>query len=179
MPWSLRRPQQTGHLHFLTFSCYRRLPKLGTRASRERFEASLESTRVSYELSILGYVVMPEHVHLLVTEPASQPLSKAVQALKQSVSRQLGNREPFWQVRYYDFNVFTERKRIQKLRYMHRNPVMRDLARRPEDWPWSSFQSYATGLQRTVTISLPASRVLANEDPSGIDPIATKPGAPS
>src|ERR1700724_171104 len=105
MPWSLRRLQQTGHLHFLTFSCYRRLPKLATPAARDRFEASLESTRQSYEFNVLGYVVMPEHVHLLVTEPPSQPLSKAIQALKQSVSRQLGNGEPFWQARYYDFNV--------------------------------------------------------------------------
>jgi putative transposase len=179
MPWSLRRLQQTGHLHFLTFSCYRRLPKLGTPAARERFEASLESTRVSYELSILGYVVMPEHVHLLVTEPASQPLSKAMQALKQSVSRQLCNGEPFWEARYYDFNVFTEGKRIEKLRYMHRNPVRRGLVKRPEDWPWSSFHSYATGIQRIVTISLSSSIGLPNDDENCSDPVATKPGAPS
>ena len=67
---------------------------------------------------------MPEHVHLLVSEPQRGTLARALQALKQSVARRLiGNREHFWQARYYDFNVWTEKKRIEKLRYMHRNPV--------------------------------------------------------
>ena len=48
----------------------------------------------------------------------------------------------FWQARFYDFNVWTERKRVEKLRYMHRNPVMRGLANSPEDWRWSSFRWY-------------------------------------
>jgi putative transposase len=59
---------------------------------------------------------------------------------------------PFWQARYYDFNVFTERKHIEKLRYIHRNPVKRGLVERPEDWQWSSFRHYATGERGTVEI---------------------------
>jgi hypothetical protein len=51
----------------------------------------------------------------------------------------------FWQVRYYDFPVWTEAKRIEKLRYIHRNSVRRGLAKRPEDWKWNSFVHYATG----------------------------------
>jgi putative transposase len=78
MPPSLRRYQQTGHLHFITFSCYRRQPKLGTSAARSRFEESLEQTRRSYGVGVLGYVVMPEHVHLLVSEPEKGPLSIAI-----------------------------------------------------------------------------------------------------
>jgi hypothetical protein len=50
-----------------------------------------------------------------------------------------------WQKRFYDFNVWTERKRIEKLRYMHRNPVKRGLAASPELWDWSSFRAYALG----------------------------------
>ena len=49
------------------------------------------------------------------------------------------------QARYYDFNVWTEGKRIEKLCYMHRNPVARGLVARPKDWPWSSFRHYLTG----------------------------------
>ena len=45
----------------------------------------------------------------------------------------------FWQARFYDFNVWTERKRIEKLRYIHRNPVERGLVSSPEQWRWSSF----------------------------------------
>jgi putative transposase len=59
---------------------------------------------------------------------------------------------PFWQARYYDFNVWTEEKRVEKLRYMHRNPVKRGLVEKPEDWPWSSFRHYATGSEGPVEI---------------------------
>ena len=50
-----------------------------------------------------------------------------------------------WQARFYDFNVWSERKRIEKLRYMHRNPVKRGLVSSPEEWRWSSFRFYMFG----------------------------------
>ena len=51
-------------------------------------------------------------------------------------------RRPFWQARFYDFNVWTAKKRVEKLRYMHRNPVKRGLVSSPEQWPWSSYRFY-------------------------------------
>jgi|ERR1035437_5117424 putative transposase len=63
-----------------------------------------------------------------------------------------GGREHFWQARYYDFNVWTKRKRVEKLRYMHRNPVKRGLVEKPEDWAWSSFRHYLTGVEGVVEI---------------------------
>jgi putative transposase len=154
VPSGLRRFHQTGQMHFVTFSCYRRQPKLATARSCCVFEQSLEQTRRAYSFYVAGYVVMPEHVHLLLTEPAVAPLSKAIQALKQSVSRSLALRapEPFWQARYYDFNVWSNDKRIEKLRYIHRNPVKRGLVERPEEWEWSSFRHYATGIECAVEI---------------------------
>jgi putative transposase len=94
---------------------------------------------------------MPEHAHLLVGEPLRVPLSSAIQALKISVARRRTERS-FWLPRYYDFNVHNEEKRIEKLRYMHRNPVVRGLVAKPEDWPWSSFRHNATGLKGSVEI---------------------------
>ena len=58
-----------------------------------------------------------------------------------------------WQKRFYDFNVYSERKRIEKLRYMHRNPVKRGLVIEPGQWEWSSFLSYAIGEQGKVKIN--------------------------
>jgi putative transposase len=118
------------------------------------FERSLEQVRVKYGLYVTGYVAMPEHVHLLVSEPRVAVLATALQSLKQSVARRLNLRgaEPFWQDRYYDFNVYSERKRVEKLRYIHRNPVVRGLVTAPEDWAWSSFRHYATGVEGVVEI---------------------------
>ncbi len=94
---------------------------------------------------------LPRHVHLLVNEPGRSTLANAVKALKLSVSLRR-NVRPFWQSHYYDFNVFTNKKRIEKLRYIHGNPVARGLVEKPDDWSWSSFRHYATGMDGTVEI---------------------------
>jgi putative transposase len=151
MTRGLIRYHQAGCFHFVTFSCYHRLAYLGTATARRLFERSLEAMRKRYDFVVCGYVVMPEHVHLLLGEPKEALLSKAIQALKLSVSVQSRQR-PFWQARYYDFNVHNEAKRVEKLRYMHRNPVMRGLVEKPEQWRWSSFMHYATGVEGTVEI---------------------------
>ncbi len=103
-----------------------------------------------FRFLLIGYVVMPEHVHLLVSEPKKGNLSKVLQVLKQKVSRSLRKpaRKPsaqlslafaattdspaFWQRRFYDFNVWSERKVREKLDYMHRNPVQRKLVSHPQ-----------------------------------------------
>src|SRR5271155_3982164 len=102
MTKGLIRYHEAGDLHFVTFSCHARQPYLGTEAARDLFEQSLESMRLRYDFFLTGYVVMPEHVHLLISEPKGALLAKTLQALKLSVAVQREER-PFWQARYYDF----------------------------------------------------------------------------
>jgi putative transposase len=158
-----------------------------TDASRRLFESTLERMRNNFRVRVYAYVVMPEHIHLLVSEPEhvkldegapfkacpepvegpalglggdvcslSHPmpyrLADALKSLKQSVSRQLITRDHFWQKRYYDFNIRNHSQFLEKIRYIHRNPVKRGLCERPEDWEWSSFRHYATGCEGRVTI---------------------------
>jgi len=148
-------------LHFVTFSCYRRRPYLESVRARNRFVRILDEVRVRHRFALLGYVVMPEHVHLLIGEPAEGNPSKVLQVLKQKVSRCLrGNRTisarqlrlsfasegeeapAFWQRRFYDFNVWSAKKIFEKLEYMHDNPVKRKLVSHPKAWPWSSWSHY-------------------------------------
>jgi len=154
MPSRLKRFQRTGNFHFITFSCHRRQPLLAERNGYSAFEQALEQVRQRFAMVVAGYVLMPEHVHLLVNEPSSGSLVSAIQVLKQTVSRAL--KQPgetqFWQARYYDFNVHSDAKRIEKLHYMHQNPVARGLVTQPEDWPWSSFRHHATGYTGAVEI---------------------------
>ncbi len=142
-----KRYQNEGHLHFLTFSTHGRAPILPDHFLT--FEHSLEQTRRRYRLDVHGFVLMPEHVHLLVSEPATDPLSKAIQALKLSVSKQAPT-QPFWQTRYYDFNVFSREKRLEKLLYMHQNPVTRGLVLEPQHWLHSSCRHYLSGEPHAV-----------------------------
>ena len=155
MPWGLERYQQTRELDFVTFSCYDRKPQMDNPQARDIFVQTLETVRGWYGCWIVGYVVMPEHVHMLVSEPERKNLALVLQMVKQMVSRRIQAapaKHPFWLERYYDFNVWSEEKRVEKLRYIHRNPVKRGLVARPEDWLWSSFRHYLTGEEGTVEI---------------------------
>lgn len=147
------RYQHQSCLHFITFSCYQRMQLLDNAAACV-FERELERVRKWYGCYISGYVVMPEHVHLLISEPERGELSTVMQMLKQIISRKLRSASAarFWQVRYYDFPVWSEKKRVEKLRYIHRNPVKRGLVSRAEDWQWSSFVHYMTGVEGAVEI---------------------------
>jgi putative transposase len=164
-------------LHFITCSCYGRRPGLGTASRRDLFLAVLERVRRQYRFVVIGYVVMPEHFHLLITEPQIGNPSTVMQALKLGFARRVlaesaraqvskgarpgapgftppGFAAPgfvekssshVWSARFYDFNVYKERKRVEKLRYIHRNPVERSLVAEADQWLWSSFRSYAYG----------------------------------
>ena len=165
MPKGLKRYYGLGHLHFVTFSCYRRLPLLGTAQARDLFVRTLEAMRERHDFLLVGYVAMPEHVHLLIGEPAKGTPSTVLKALKQCVSRDLreqtrgsasagGDRclPHFWQPRFHDFNVHSAGKKREKLDYMHANPVKRGLVENPLDWVWSSASFYATGVPGSVRI---------------------------
>lgn len=172
MPKRLKRYYGAGHLHFITCSCYQRRPLLGRARARTLFVRVLDEVRERYRFRLVGYVVMPDHIHLLMSEPEVGTPSTVMQVLKQRVSRRLRRKRPdvptlhkakggaparqlrlwgeadvptlqtakggappgkgraptlprFWQRRFYDFNVWSRKKRIEKLHYMHVNPVKR------------------------------------------------------
>lgn len=154
MPTGLKRFQQTKQFHFVTFSCYKRQPFLRTPEAKDIVERFLEQTRKQQGLCIAGYVLMPEHVHLLTNEPAQDTLATFLQIFKQLSARKLKSldQRQFWQLRYYDFNVSSEKKYTEKLRYIHRNPVARGLVAKPEDYRWSSFVHYASGQPGPIEI---------------------------
>ncbi len=152
MPTGLKRYHHSGQFHFLTFSCYHRKPLLTTPESKHTVEQILEETRAQQGLLVIAYVLMPEHVHLLTDEPVQGTIAtflqilkqRSTQALKQSADKQ------FWHTRYYDRNVRTHEETIEKIEYIHRNPVKRGLVQTPEDYPWSSARAYLLGDSRQV-----------------------------
>ena len=165
----LKRHYGQGNLHFLTFSCYRRRPFFATPRARNVFVKYLDGVRKEKRFLLLGFVVMPEHVHLLVSEPQQGDLSTALQVLKQQVARRLlkmktaqlqlefagpDEERHLWQRRFYDFNVWSEGKFNQKLKYMHANPVKRRLVLQPKDWPWSSWSHYSNEEGGLIRIDL-------------------------
>jgi putative transposase len=150
------------------------LPLFASVRSKNVFVKILDEVRDRYGFLLAGYVVMPEHVHLLISEPARETPSTVMQVLKQRVSRRLRRQTrkrttaaqlnllfgrvdhslpQFRQPRFYDFrvrallgarrkNVWSQKKFVEKLQYMHLNPLKRKLVAHPKDWPWSSFSFY-------------------------------------
>ena len=168
MPQGLKRYYGAGHLHFITCSCYQRRAWLGTARRRDLFLRILEETRQKYGFVVVGYVVMPEHFHLLISKPQVGDPSKVMQVVKQrfaqrvlrprrkgSAQRSLfeGHSLHVWQARFYDFNVWTEHKRVEKLGYMHRNPLTCGLVLEPQQWAWSSFRWYGCGEMGPVRLN--------------------------
>ena len=171
MPKGLKRFYGKGDLHFLTFSCYQRLPLLGSARARNLFVHALGKIRDRYGFLLVGYVVMPNHVHLLMSESSQATPSVVLKVLKQRVSRDLRKKRRrvpaeqlrlrfakedglprFWQPRFYDFNVWSKEKVREKLEYMHANPVTRKLVDHPKDWPWSSWSFDAKGQSGLISI---------------------------
>ncbi len=172
MPKGLKRHYGQGDLHFLTFCCYHRRRYLETVRARNLFLTILREVRRKYRFRLVGYVLMPEHVHLLISEPEQGSVSRVLQVLKQRVSRAMRGKKRrtasgqlslkfgdamredrrFWQRRFYDFNVWSDAKRKEKLHYMHANPVMERLVEHPREWPWSSFSFYAYEEQGLIGI---------------------------
>ena len=156
-------PTRRGDLHFITFCCYQRTPLLGSARVRNLAVKILQEVRARYGFALVGFVFMPEHVHLLLSESGSAAPARIIQVFKQRLSlrmrggkrtrkAQLALRFPgdglprrFWQRRYYDFNVYARAKAQEKLHYMHDNPVREKLVQHPGDWPWSSWCFYYRG----------------------------------
>jgi REP-associated tyrosine transposase len=158
------------HLHFITASTYRRAKLFDSLRFRRHFIRALAELRAEFAFKIVGYVLMPEHFHLLIGPSPSANPSRLVQSLKERTAKfllanlQARREHPWcarmlaavtlppsvrlhgphrvWQRRFYDLNVWSEQKRLEKLNYMHGNPVKRGLASSPDQWPWSSFRFY-------------------------------------
>lgn len=170
MPTKLHHFYEAKHLHFITSSCYHRRPILGDPSARDLFLRILEETRQKHQFVVAANVVMPEHFHLLISEPDFTDPSVVMKVLKQRFPRYVAKKSDesrIWQKRFYDFNVLSERKRLQKLRYIHNNPVRRGLVREPEQWLWSSYRSYAYKEAGAVRINF-------QETPAAIKMIQTQ-----
>ncbi|MGL4513592.1 MAG: REP-associated tyrosine transposase [Lacipirellulaceae bacterium] len=166
-----------GDSHFLTFSCYRRLPLLARDRSRKWFVDALLQARSKDTFDLWAWVTMPEHVHLVLLPHRGVRVATILSAIKQSVSKrairwlrenapdylgELEDRQPsgalthrFWQRGGgYDRNLRSVRDVHEKIAYVHDNPVHRGLVARALDWEWSSASAWANG----GSIPLPVDR---------------------
>ncbi len=171
-----RRYDDVGHAHSLTFTCFNGQPLLSRDRTRHWMIEAIELARTKHGFDIWAYVLMPEHVHLLVYPPdADYSISKILMTLKQPVSKRArlfvtehapsflnrmtdvqpnGKRTVrFWQRGGgYDRNLWSPKHIWETIDYIHRNPIRRELCDHPTEWEWSSARSYEDRANRLLPI---------------------------
>ena len=169
----LRRCYEGNNHHYITCSTYRRIRAFNSERFKIAFVDTLRELRSELEFKLVGYVLMPEHFHMLIWPSLVADPSRIMQSFKERtalfVLDQLKENPQFawcqktlsrftlpltfhgpsqyrvWQRRFFDMNIYSEKKRLEKLDYMHANPVKRRLVKDPGDWPWSSWRFYYLG----------------------------------
>jgi len=152
-----------GTVRFVTFSCYRRYSLLTDERVIETLLNHLNLIRNKHSLNLFGYVVMPEHVHLVIYPPEPIPLGRIIGELKSRSAREIASilqsvddlrqvlpgptkdnraNHTIWMARCYDHNCRNQDTVIEKINYCHYNPVKRGLVTDPGQWKWSSHNWY-------------------------------------
>lgn len=159
----LKHYDDLGTARFITFSCHKRLPILSARKAAKTVIEQISIARKEFGFKLFGYVVMPEHVHLVIYPSSPLPIGRVIGEIKRKsgfiISRYLQdinsvflrnltsskeNRSQYviWLPRCYDHNCRTHESVIEKIKYCHYNPVKGGLVGSPEEWPWSSNRHY-------------------------------------
>jgi putative transposase len=161
-----QRFNEPGQPRELTFSCFRRFPFLERQRTRVWFAEALQAARAKMGYQVWAYVLMPEHVHVVVYPgDAPEQMASFLKLLKEKVARQalsyLRTKAPQWLARVrvregkrlrhrfwqpgggYDRNITSSAVLRTMIDYLHANPVRLGLVAKPEDWEWSSARWYA------------------------------------
>ena len=159
----LKHYDHDGRARFVTFCTNRRIPVLTNDTFRSVVIQAIDNVRKKHFFRLLGYVIMPEHVHLLIVPAPETAVGLLIGQIKRLSAREIHSalkrsgsdliqrlmvirrgkpKFALWQQRCYDHNCRTDEAVIEKLRYCHDNPVKRGLVRSPSDWRWSSFGCY-------------------------------------
>ncbi len=140
---------EDGSVRFLTFSCYGRAPLLSSRAARDIVQDQLGRHVLRGQCNLHAYVLMPSHVHLLLTPSEGIKVSALLSGLKTTTARRVNELlgtagAPFWLPGGgYDRNILTRDEYLEKLVYIHNNPVASGLVETDAEWGHSSAAAYA------------------------------------
>ncbi|MFK7790781.1 MAG: transposase [Phycisphaeraceae bacterium] len=157
----LKRYEGLGDIRYITCSCYQQLPLFQNDKIKDAFVAYLGKSRDRLAFKLYAWVVMPEHFHILLKPASGQNMPQVLRGIKAGFAKMTierwreldapilrritdsSGRLRFWQTGGgYDRNLYSEHKLIEKITYIHQNPVRRGLVERSSDWRWSSVWYY-------------------------------------
>ncbi len=151
----LRHFDNLSTARFVTFSCFEHRSFLTKRGNIRAVLEQIDRIRSDEGMKVLGYVIMPDHVHMVLLPAEGTAMGPAIGRLKALSARKIlavdhdtggvrnDGRRAIWQRRCYDHNCRTPQTVIEKIEYCHYNPVRAGLVEHPADWEWSSYSWYA------------------------------------
>ena len=161
----LFKSREANTFHYVTTVCFKRTPIFHNEFACDLFIHALKQTREHSKFKLTGYVIMPDHVHLILN-PVNRDISVIMRRLKSTSARLIldwlretgsatslrmlelnrpqrkSHTHALWQKEFSSIDLFTPRFIQQKLNYIHLNPVRAKLCTHPAAWKWSSFRSY-------------------------------------
>ena len=159
----LRHYDGDGRAHFVTFGTFKKFPLITNNENRKTIIDAIISMREKYGFRLLGYVLMPEHIHLVIVPADGTKLGRIIGEIKREsavkildkfkrlnspilskleVTRNGIKKHAFWQRRCYDHNCRTPESVWKAIDYCHNNPMKRGLVNKPSSWIWSSYRFY-------------------------------------
>ena len=168
--------QIKGHIYYITTVVYGRLSIFTKPSFVIPLIDSLHYYRHKQHFKLLGYVIMPDHIHLMVWPQAKSSVSDLMRDFKEFTAKRIirqaeveeqnnwvtafkqagldtgRSTHKVWQDDYWDENVYSEKFLREKLNYIHRNPIRAGLAESPEDYPYSSYRNYVNGDESLIEI---------------------------
>lgn len=164
MPSRLKRYHGFGHEHFVTFSCYQRLPYLNDDHSRTVFLETLEQLRLRHDFYVFGYVLMPDHIHLLLTPAEDVSIEKAMQYIKGGFSFHLKSPFDVWERSFKERRIKDEQDYLHHLRYIEQNPVRANLSPQSNSSTHPSHHNKSIPFPRISKVSFALSENSPNDN---------------
>ena len=177
---NLPKFDDNSHVHFITTNTYKNYPCFQYEELSQILLEELKFYSTKLGFALIGYVIMPDHVHLLLwwdsEEKPKLGISNIMSRIKTATSKRakryllygggieyvgrladVGQPTPgpfrLWQPGFYDFNIFSEEKLLEKLDYIHNNPVSAGLVLSPDDYEWSSYRLYFSDEHKVTTVA--------------------------
>ncbi|MCO5186337.1 MAG: transposase [Anaerolineae bacterium] len=139
-----------GVVYFITALTYQRRPIFADDNRVAILRETMREAQIHHPFGMKGYVILPDHCHLLLQLKGETDISKLMHSIKRNFTRNVKHQEgiieptKLWHRSFHDHVIRDERDFYNHLHYIHYNPVKHGLTTRPETYAHSSYREYVS-----------------------------------
>jgi putative transposase len=141
----IKKQQLENCIYFVTTNTHQRKKIFINEAFCDVIIEAFEFNRKKRDMRLLGYSILPDHLHAIIFTGVKANISQVMQSIKgftsRTINQMMGKGGRLWQTDFYPVIVDDEKMFYQKLDYIHRNPIKHGHAQYPDEWKYSSYRS--------------------------------------